>query len=620
MKSSGLTDFHAEKISFTLVQAFRAIFNSLPKQRKMQFLALLFFMLFSAVIETVALGSIAFFASAVSDPDAMLKSIYITTAGEFLHVEFLSHKKGLIVTLSVLVMGLVVLKNVVLANITYWSIRFGAVVDAFFGSKMLSGFMRLPYEWHLYRNSADLVIAVNWRGYLGTYYINTILQLLCCCFVVLFLFITLLCVEPVISLLCIVFLGGTGVFVYKIIRKRLDHAAEIRNEYEEVTNREVTRAIHGVKDIKVFGREGFFIRDYVKHVYDLARHLSLLQFFQGAPAWILETIGFFMIMASVSLMFFMDLTEARITGIIALLVVTAWRVLPATNRILASFTTLRNSLPYIQRLFQYLAEIETIADKSELAPSKPGKVPKINFIKELRAENISFAYNKSERKVLQDINFVIEKGQTVGIIGISGAGKSTLVDILIGLLEPTQGRVMIDGACLDSNSQNSWTRMIGYVSQTPYIFDGTLAENIAFGMDDGIINRDRVFDCCSMAAIDFLEEMSRGIDTHIGERGVRLSGGQRQRVAIARALYHRPQVMIFDEATSSLDTMNEKAIQKTIYTFKGKLTLIIIAHRLSTVEDCDLLIWIDKGRIRKIDTPDEILALYHGKNDMDSAV
>lgn len=602
-------NFQNNGTSFNIYQTFLAIFSRLPMQRKKQFFVLLFAMLLSAALEILTIGCIALFVSSVSDPDAVLKSKYVMTVKEFLNAEFLSHQKGLIVTLSIFVMFLVILKNIVLANITFWSIRFGGVVDAFFGEKLLRGFLHLPYEWHLYRNSADLILAVNWRYYLGTYFIGTMLQLLCNCFVVLFFFITLLMVEPVVSLLCIGMLGCSGLLIYKKIRTKLDKTASIRNGYEETVNREVTKAIHGVKDIKVFGRENFFVRNYVKDIYDLARHLGLLQFFTGAPAWILEIVGFFMITTSISMMlFFMHLPQAKITGIVALLVMTAWRVLPATNRILSSFTSLRNSQPYVQKVFRYLDEMDESIGK--IIPLEQKKASDISFNKELRIENIYFAYNKSKKYVLQDVNFVIKKGQTVGIIGISGAGKSTLVDILIGMLHPTQGRVLIDTVCLDQNLQNIWTKMIGYVSQSPYIYDGTLKENVAFGINEGRIDRDRVFECCSMAAMDFLDDLSMGIDTPIGERGVRLSGGQRQRVAIARALYHRPQVMIFDEATSALDTKNEKEIQKTIYTFKGKLTLIIVAHRLSTLEDCDVLIWIDKGKIKQIDTPAKILSSY----------
>jgi ABC-type multidrug transport system fused ATPase/permease subunit len=209
------------------------------------------------------------------------------------------------------------------------------------------------------------------------------------------------------------------------------------------------------------------------------------------------------------------------------------------------------------------------------------------------------------------MSFEINKGDTVGIIGKSGAGKSTLVDLLIGLLKPVKGQISIDGTPLARELLTAWLQITGYVPQSPYIYDGSIAQNVAFGVDESDIDRQWVKQCCTMASMDeFMDDLPDGIDAFIGERGIRLSGGQQQRVAIARALYTRPEVMIFDEATSSLDTKSEKAIQETIYSFRGKQTLIIIAHRLSTVKACDYLIWIDNGTIRLQGKSDKVLSAY----------
>ena len=185
------------------------------------------------------------------------------------------------------------------------------------------------------------------------------------------------------------------------------------------------------------------------------------------------------------------------------------------------------------------------------------------------------------------------------------------MELITGLFSPSKGRILVDGKVLNSELLPDWLGLIGYVPQSPYIYDGTLAENVAFGSQGAEIDRDRVSECCNMASMqDFMGNMPNGVDSFIGERGVKLSGGQQQRVAIARALYNRPEIMIFDEATSSLDNKSEKAIQNTIYSFKGKQTLIIIAHRLSTVVDCDYLIWMEKGTVKMIGKPDEVLANY----------
>ena len=261
--------------------------------------------------------------------------------------------------------------------------------------------------------------------------------------------------------------------------------------------------------------------------------------------------------------------------------------------------------------------IESDSARLQKHPAEQSRA--FTFKDRIRFDHVFFAYQGSETPVLHDLCFDIKKGDTVGIIGTSGAGKSTLVDLLIGLLKPNQGTIAIDNKPLTPAWLPQWLAVTGYVSQSPYIYDATLAENVAFGMDPKDIDREQVKKCCTMASMDdFVHDLYHGIDSFIGERGVRLSGGQQQRVAIARALYNNPEVIIFDEATSSLDSRSEKSIQNTIYSYKGHQTLAVIAHHLTTVEDCDTLIWLEKRRIKMTGPPDQVLpAFKHGTVHVD---
>ena len=593
----------------TLVQTFLSILAYLPSRRRKQFWILLVCLVFAAVIETATLGSIAFFASVMADPDTALQSKYFVAIKTFFQLDYLSHTKGLIVTVSSFVMGLVLVKNVVLFSVHYWGTRFATSVDSFFGEKILEGFLRLPYEWHVYHNSADLVLAVGWRRYVGTQFINSILQGLSDSFVILFMLIILLAIEPAISIMCIVLLGGSSLLIFRKMRGILDKISRIFRDEDIALNRHVTMTLHGVKDVKIFGMECAFIHKYATDVNPLARHETSQRIFARIPVWILETIGFIALVSSIWIMVFVvDFTSTEIVGFMALIAVTAWRVLPGMGRILGMLTRLRVALPFVHKELGYLKEVEAAADR--LLPLRDKEIPEFHFKETFRLDKISFAYNNSKEVVLQDIDLVFEKGQTVGIIGASGAGKSTLVDIILGLLHPTNGRILIDERELVGELTIGWRSMMSCVSQSPFICDGTLAENVAFGLQEKEIDRDWVLECCRMSAMDFLEDLPRGIDTFVGERGIRLSGGQRQRVSIARALYRRPEVIVFDEATSALDSRNEKAIQETIYDLRGKLTLVIVAHRLSTVKNCDLLVCIDKGKLVKIGTPDIVLPWY----------
>jgi ABC-type multidrug transport system fused ATPase/permease subunit len=591
-------------------QAFKWIFNHLPRRRVKQFWLLSIGMACSALLETSALAAIAFFASTVADPEAVLDSEYINILRQHLDSGFLFSIQGFIVGTGIVMIILVISKNIIKSFVSYWVTRFGATLEIHFGKILLGGFLNMDYEWHLSRNSADLVMAMNWRTYFGRSFIMPILKLFNDLLMVIVMLLALLIVQPVISLIVLIVIGGTGAFIYGNIRRRLDKIARVARDYSLAINKEVTMAIHGVKDVKISKKESKFEKKFTDNAIPLARIVGLQQFFSGFPVFILETAGFIMLAVSIWLMmFFSGSSTAVITGTIALLAVTAWRVLPAVSRILGSITQLRNSLPFIIGQIKYVNQIENIAISSEQVKKPVMSAP--IFENSIKFEKVSFSYNGTDIEVLRDLDFVIEKGETIGIIGTSGAGKSTLVELITGLFTPSKGRILVDGKVLNKDLLPDWLGLIGYVPQSTYIYDGTLAENVAFGSQGDEIDRDRVIECCNMASMqDFMDNMPNGIDSFIGERGVKLSGGQQQRVAIARALYDGPEIMIFDEATSSLDTRSEKAIQKTIYSFKGKQTLIVIAHRLSTVTDCDYLIWLENGRVKKISEPGEILAAY----------
>jgi len=591
-------------------QVFKWIFNRLPRRRVKQFWLFFIGMSGAALLETSALAAIAFFASAVADPEGVLDSKYINILRQHLDFGFLFSIQGLIVVSGIVMIILVISKNTIKAFITYWMGWFGAIVEAYFGKILLGGFLNMNYEWHLSRNSADLVMSIDWRTYFGRNFITPILKLLNDLLMVIVMLLALLIIEPMISLFVLIVLGCTSVFIYGNIRRRLDRFGNSTRDYRLAINKEATMGIHGVKDVKISRKESKFEKKFTDNAIPLARIFGFQQFFSGFPVFILESVGFIMLAVSIWLMMFLARSStAVITGTIALLAVTGWRILPAVSRILGSITQLRNSLPFIISQIKYINQFENIAKSSEL-PENPMISTSI-FRKEICFKKVSFSYRGTEIEALRDLDFIIEKGKTIGIIGVSGAGKSTLVELITGLFTPSKGKILVDGKVLNKDLLPDWLGLIGYVPQSPYIYDGTLSENVAFGRQGDEIDRDRVIECCNMASMqDFMGSIPNGIDSFIGERGVKLSGGQQQRVAIARALYHGPEIMIFDEATSSLDTRSEKAIQKTIYSFKGKQTLVIIAHRLSTIVDCDYLIWLEKGMVKKIGKPDEVLSNY----------
>ncbi len=578
-----------------------------PFQRK-QFWMLLGCMVVVAFGETITLGAIAFFASAVTDPLNVLSSKYVLFIKKFMEIGALNSIKGLIVISGTFMCTLLMLKNSLKTFAGYFTMRFSTAMETYFGKILLDGFLCMPYQWHLSRNSADLINAVNWRTYLGRNFFRPSLNIFNDLLMIFVMLTALLIIQPAVSFIVILVLGGASFFIYKVIKKRIDKISILARDYQIAINKEISMSIQGIKDVKISGNQDIFISKYLDNAIPFSKIAGYQGVYSNAPPLILETSGFLMLFISICIMLIsFDITTAYVTGTMALLAVTAWKVLPAVSQILSSMSNIRNSLPYIQSLIIYILLIEENYANWGRKHNSP-----ISFIDRVAFRNVCFSYQADGSQIIQNFNFEIRKGETVGIIGASGAGKSTLVDLLIGLLRPFKGEINIDQQNLSSKNIKSWLQMIGYVPQFPYIYDETLEQNIAFGEEKEKIDRSWVKQCCTMASMDnFIHDLPEDIDSYIGERGVKLSGGQKQRVAIARALYRKPQIMIFDEATSSLDSKSEKSIQKTIYSFKGKQTLIIIAHRLSSVEKCDKIIWVEHGKIRKIGKPSEVLPNYN---------
>ena len=586
------------------------ILNRLPKRRKSRFWLLLCGMILVAFLETLVVGFLAVYASTIANPEIILKSERLSRIQTVLHLQALTSVKGLILLMSIAVVALIAIKNIINGIVTYTTKLYSSNISCYLGDQLFDGFLNLPYEWHLSRNSADLIQGVAWRQHFGAL-LNAAMKTLSDILIVAIMLITLVIVEPLISVLVILVLGASALIIFTKVRNVLDKTAKDERSSMWILNRQVTKAIHGIKEVKIYAREKSFIEIFDELAQRIAKQDTLLLFFNQIPGWILETVGVAILTFSICVMFFvMESSTLKITGTIALLTVTAWRVMPAISRILNSMTQIRRTIPFVHTGFEYLDEIDSESMK-KTDPVKTGTEKNPFFREAIIFKGVSFTYNGAHMPALQDIDLTIKKGQTLGVIGTSGSGKSTFADILISLLSPSTGEILIDGSELDESKRREWIQCIGYVPQIPYIFDGTIAENVAFSIDTNKIDRDRVAKCCEMAAMkEFLDELPQGLDTAIGERAVRISGGQKQRVAIARALYHEPQLIIFDEATSALDPKNELVVQQTIYSLKQKMTLIIITHRLSTVENCDIILWLEKGNVRMIGNAQTVLEPY----------
>ncbi|GFM35155.1 hypothetical protein DSM101010T_35200 [Desulfovibrio subterraneus] len=354
----------------------------------------------------------------------------------------------------------------------------------------------------------------------------------------------------------------------------------------------------------MFQAENYLEKELSEQLDKGAPYRALQKFYAVCPTNALEflvimTVGGF----GAYLIIWSGMSQGAAVAMLSLLAVSGWRMVPAANKIITGFKTLEQSWPYLEKLATYISgghrEVYEDGEQAELC-----------FDNDIRVDNLAFSYDVESLPVLSDVSFDIRKAQTTAIIGDSGAGKSTMLYLLLGLLDPTGGNILLGDRRLDATTRGAWLKRVGYVPQSPYVQTGTLAENIAFGVPKPEISIDRVMECCKLAAIDFIDELANGLDTVVGDGGVRLSGGQCQRVAIARALYRDPCVLIFDEATSALDTHNEQAVMGALMSLRGKMTMVLVTHRLDSAFACDRVVYLRKGEAVVVGAPDEIIPLY----------
>lgn len=586
---------------------FTGVLARLDKNKKRQFWMLLGGSVAIALGEVGAAGTIALYASALSNPDTITSStIFLKASSVFPWLPQLSAKE-LLVQLGITVVAFVIVKNILNTLVQYAHTAYMANISGNFGEAMLMGLMRMPYPWILTKNSADLITTVNWARGTGSF-LNGIFKIASDILIICFLLSALLMINTGIVLGSLAGLGFVGYILFSRLKPIIDKAALLFTEHTRSANVHLTKGLQGIKDIKVFGKEQAFVEDFLVDVYAVPRLNAQQKVWGLLPGFILESLGFSALCGATYYMYFHSGdSPAKVTETIAFIAVAAWRGLPAVIRILASITSVRNYIPPVQNTLHTFSIIDEMQE-----PLFEAEQATITMKTEYSLKGVAYKYIDAKEYALDDINFDVLKGESIGIIGHSGAGKSTLTDIMIGLLRPQRGMCLVDGAKLNKRSLKAWTNRVGYVPQSPYIYDGTLAENIAFGFKHDSIDYDRLHSSITMSAVsEFIDQLPNGVNTQIGERGARLSGGQQQRVCIARALYTKPDILIFDEATSSLDTKSEKLIQETIIELKGAVTMIIVAHRLTTVEDCDKILWLDSGKVRMFGKAATVLQCYN---------
>lgn len=498
--------------------------------------------------------------------------------------------------------SMIILKNIFMAKIAWKSSFLSQRVAAYIGKTIMKKYLAMPYSWHLSAQQALAILAMQRRFSLGGLLLN-LLTAFSNIITVAMLFCGLFFYAPMITLGTVFFMALISISTFTLLKRRIDNAAIISADESKEEGIATQTALSGVREIIIYQKMDTFLNEINSHVEAGISPRTFLAISPTVPTWTLESGGFFLIWVTIYIMVnYTSSSHAVICETIALLALTAWRVLPSLNRVVGATVSIKAIQATALPCLDYLESLKSARQEEYIEADKDF------FIKnEISFDHLSYNYPSSTLPVLRDICCTIPLGATIGLVGRSGSGKTTFINVLCGLLTPTSGNILVDGKIMKQSQLIAYRSRIGYVPQNPYILSGTVAQNVAFKDWGEIIDRNKVQSACQNAAIDFLGENCLMIDRPAGKS---LSGGQMQRVSIARALYTDPDIVIFDEATSALDQCAEAKIQKIILKNKGKRTSIIAAHRLETLEICDIIFWLENGKLIKSGSAKEILHDY----------
>jgi ATP-binding cassette, subfamily B, bacterial PglK len=576
------------------------IISMLTQAERRHALFLMVLMLIGMFLETMSISLVVPLIGLMMQNDFAVKyptvSVVLTYFGNPSQAE-------LIIGAMVFLIFVYLIKSGFLAFSIWKQTSFAYKLQGRVSEQLFDLYLRQPYTFHLYNNSADLIRNTTSEVALFTLVINALLLLITEIMVLIGIAAILIYIEPMGAIVVVSVLVVVALFFNRFTRNRVLSWGEARQYHDGLRIQHLQQGLGGVKEVKLYGREDDFLRQFSLHNYESARANGNQVMIQQFPRLGLEFLAIFGLAILVFIMTYNGIALISIVPTLGLFAAAAFRLMPSANRLLGALQTLRFHYPVIDVLSKQLKD--SILNDNAYTSSNHSEIKK--FEHKIEFNQVSYSYLGTNSKALNNISLTIEKGQTVGIIGASGSGKSTLIDILLGLLHASEGNVQIDGIKLSEDAK-TWQTQIGYVPQSIYLTDDSLRSNVAFGLPKDKIDEESLIWAIEAAQLtEFINQLPDGIETIVGERGVRLSGGQRQRIGIARALYHNPEVLVLDEATSALDAETEQEVMKAIYMLHKTKTIIIIAHRLSTVEKCDNLFQLENGKLIASGLPRDLL-------------
>lgn len=564
-----------------MLEKLRYIFNH---QEKLKLLGILAIVIIGSLAELLGVSVFMPFIQILLNPD----SIYTNEALNFFYELFhFQSVESYLSAIALMICGVYLLKNVYLTFMQNAILKFSYRTRMNLATRLLTTYMSEPYTFHLKKNIAELQRSLQYDTNQFMFLVNAALQLLAEIAVIMclgiYLFKTSHSITVVIMLLLIICIG-----IFFMISKKVSRKLGKQNEeYNAQLYQWINQSLGGIKEVKVLNRESFFVDSYKKIYGRLIRGAKNNELLAAIPKYIIETVCMIgMLIAIIIKIYFGRRDFESFVIQLSAFAVAAFRLLPSVGKLNAYINSIMYSMPALDMIYSDLKEIEGFKG-NEMVDIK--SADKWHLKEKIEIQNITYNYPDSDKNILENVSLTIKKGETIALIGSSGAGKTTLADIILGLLAPGSGQILVDGKNISDN-MDKWHHMLGYIPQTIYLSDDTIRNNIAFGIREEDIDDEAINAAIKKAQLyEFVQTLDEGINTFVGDRGVRLSGGQRQRIGIARALYYDPEVLILDEATSALDNETEQAVMEAIESLKGVKTMVIIAHRLTTIRNADIV-------------------------------